>query len=125
MLSQRASSVLNILVDQYVSTASPVASEDIARRSASRVSPATVRNAMSQLTEEGYISRPHVSAGGIPSDLGYRYYVESLDEVPELSIAVRQSIHHHLEQAELDVDVWSQQLPPWISTTNRLIIEER
>ena len=123
-MTQRASSVLNILVDQYVHTASPVASEDIARRSASRVSPATVRNAMSQLTEEGYISRPHVSAGGIPSDLGYRYYVESLEEVPELPIAVRQRIHHHLEQAELDVDVWSQQCATILSrlTANLSIV---
>ncbi len=78
MLSERAGTVLNILVDQYVHTAAPVASEDIARRSATKVSPATVRNAMSQLTEQGYISRPHVSAGGIPSDMGYRFYVESL-----------------------------------------------
>ena len=53
MLSERAGSVLNILIDQYVNTAAPVASEDIARRSATKVSPATVRSAMSQLAEEG------------------------------------------------------------------------
>ena len=63
MLTKRAGSVLNILVNEYISTANPVASEEIARLSPTKVSPATVRNAMSRLTEEGYISRPHVSAG--------------------------------------------------------------
>ena len=78
MLNQRAGSVLNILVNEYITTANPVASEEIARLSPTKVSPATVRNAMSLLTEEGYISRPHVSAGAVPSDRGYRYYVETL-----------------------------------------------
>lgn len=109
MLSQRARSVLKILVNQYVQTASPVASEDIARLSATKVSSATVRSAMSQLSEEGYISRPHVSAGGIPSDLGYRYYVESLDEPSELPEAIRRQIYHHFDGADPDVDGWSQQ----------------
>ena len=93
MLSQKTASVLNILVNQYVQTANPVASEDIAHLSATKVSPSTVRNAMSQLTEEGYISRPHVSAGGIPSDLGYRHYLESMEKVPELPAEERRRIH--------------------------------
>ena len=86
MLSTKTASVLNILVNQYVQTAIPVASDDIARLSPTKVSSSTVRNAMSQLAEEGYISRPHVSAGGIPSDLGYRHYLESIEEVPELPV---------------------------------------
>ncbi len=109
MLSQRATSILKILVDQYVQTASPVASEDIARLSSSKVSPATVRNTMSQLTEEGYISRPHVSSGGIPSDMGYRYYVESLGGVPELPVGVRRQIHARFDRTEPDTDAWCQQ----------------
>jgi heat-inducible transcriptional repressor len=55
---------VNILVREYIHTAAPVGSEDIARLSPTKVSPATVRNTMSQLNEEGYISRPHASAGG-------------------------------------------------------------
>ena len=108
MLSERAGAVLNILVDQYVHTAAPVASEDIARLSTTKVSPATVRGAMSQLAEEGFISRPHVSAGGIPSDMGYRFYVESLKEVPPLPQSVRQTIGHRFQRADLDGDAWSQ-----------------
>ena len=109
MLSTRANNVLNILVDQYVHTATPVASEDIARLSATKVSPATVRSAMSRLNDEGYISRPHVSAGGIPSDLGYRHHVESLRELPELPVAMRRQIGRRFGRMEPHVELWSQQ----------------
>ena len=109
MLSDRARTVLNILVDQHVHTAAPVSSEEIARLSATKVSPATVRSAMSQLTNEGYISRPHVSAGGVPLDLGYRCYVESLRELPQLPFALRRKIDLRLNQTEPDLQVWSQQ----------------
>ena len=63
MITERAGTVLNILVNEYINTATPVASDDIARLSPIRVSPATVRNAMSRLTEEGYISRPTFRRG--------------------------------------------------------------
>ena len=109
MLSERAGTILNILVREYINSASPVASEEIARRSPTKVSPATVRNAMSRLSSEGYISRAHVSAGAIPSDLGYRHYVQSLDEPPELPIIVQQRIHRHFSQAEPDLETWSRQ----------------
>ena len=109
MLSERASTVLNILVDQYVRTAAPVASDDIARLSATKVSPATVRSAMSQLTDEGYISRPHVSAGAIPSDLGYRYCMDTMTELPSLPAALRRQIDHQFGQMDPHAEVWSQQ----------------
>ena len=103
MLTPRAGSVLNILVTEYIHSASPVASEEIARLSPSKVSSATVRNAMSLLTEEGYISRPHVSAGAIPSDRGYRFHVESLVEVPPLPDNVQRQISHHFNEADADL----------------------
>ena len=109
MLSERAGTILNILVAEYIHSAVPVASEEIARRSSTKVSPATVRNAMSHLTDEGYISRPHVSAGAIPSDLGYRHYVQSLDEPPELPVVVQQKIQRDFSQAEPDLEAWSRQ----------------
>ena len=124
MLSQKTASVLNILVNQYVQTANPVASEDIARLSATKIGPSTVRNAMSQLTEEGYISRPHVSSGGIPSDLGYRHYLESMEEVPELSAEERRRIRYSLGMADLDGDSWSRQCATILSgiTANLSIV---
>ena len=109
MLSGRAGTILNILVAEYINSAAPVASEEIARRSPAKVSPATVRTAMSRLADEGYISRPHVSAGAIPSDLGYRHYVQSLEEPTELPVMVQQKIYRDFSQAEPDLDTWSRQ----------------
>jgi heat-inducible transcriptional repressor len=108
MISERAETVLNILVNEYINTAIPVASEEIARLSPVKVSPATVRNAMSQLTEEGYISRPHISAGAVPLDRGYRHYVESLKEPPQLPAGLREEIYQLFNRADPDVGVRSQ-----------------
>ena len=126
MLTIRASTILNLLVDEYVQTATPVASDGIARSPALKVSPATVRNAMSQLTEEGYISRPHVSAGGVPSDLGYRHYVESLDQPPELPGQLRRRVDRWLEEAEQDAAVWARRCAGALSqmTANLAIVTE-
>ena len=126
MLSYRTSTILNLLIDEYVQTAAPVASDGIARSPALRVSPATVRSAMSQLTEEGYISRPHVSAGGVPSDLGYRYYVESLGQPAPLPNQLRQRVDRWLDEAEPDVEVWARRCATALSqlTANLAIVTQ-
>ncbi|MDP2953921.1 MAG: heat-inducible transcriptional repressor HrcA [Chloroflexota bacterium] len=94
MLNDRKSKVLDIIVGDYIATASPVASEAVARRYPMGVSPATIRNDMADLEEEGYVTHPHTSAGRVPLDKGYRYYVESLmGEKPlpaEEQVAIRQ-----------------------------------
>ena len=126
MLTDRTSTILNLLVDEYVQTATPVASDGIARSPTLRVSPATVRSAMSQLTEAGYISRPHVSAGGVPSDLGYRHYVESLDKWPELPGGLRRRVDRWLDKAEPDAGVWARRCAAALSqmTANLAIVTE-
>ena len=126
MLSYRTSTILNLLIDEYVQTAAPVASDGIARSPVLQVSPATVRSAMSQLTEAGYISRPHVSAGGVPSDLGYRHYVESLGEPPPLPNRLRQSVDRCLGEAERDVEVWARRCATALSqlTANLVIVTQ-
>ena len=126
MLNDRASTILNLLVDEYVQTATPVASDGIARSPAVRVSPATVRSTMSQLTDEGYISRPHVSAGGVPSDLGYRHYVESLDRWPELPGRVRRRVDLTLRRVEPDTAGWTRRCAAVLSqmTANLAIVTE-
>lgn len=126
MLSHRTSTILNLLVDEYVQTATPVASDGIARSPALKVSPATVRSAMSQLTEAGYISRPHVSAGGVPSDLGYRHYVESLGEPRELPGPLRKRVDRWLGEAEPDSGVWARRCAAALSqlTANLAIVTE-
>ena len=126
MLNDRASTILNLVVDEYVQTATPVASDGIARSPALRVSSATVRSTMSQLTEEGYISRPHVSAGGVPSDLGYRHYVESLDKWPELPGRVRRRVDLTLGGVEPDAAGWARGCAAVLSqmTANLAIVTE-
>ncbi|HAA94779.1 MAG TPA: hypothetical protein DHW65_04480, partial [Dehalococcoidia bacterium] len=124
MLSNRAATVLNVLVSEYLRSATPVASEDIARSLDHTISPATVRNTMSQLTEDGYISRPHVSSGGVPSDLGYRYHVESLPNTPELPNELRESVDRDLAETEPDISAWSQRCAAILSgiTDNLAIV---
>ena len=80
MLDERKRLVLRAIIDSYVETAEPVGSRTIARRHDLGVSPATIRNEMADLEEIGYLEQPHVSAGRIPSDKGYRFYVDALME---------------------------------------------
>ncbi len=79
MLTERKKQILRFIVDYYVSTAEPVGSRTIAQKFALGLSPATIRNEMSDLEDLGYLEQPHTSAGRIPSSKGYRLYVDSLD----------------------------------------------
>ena len=126
MLTNRTSTILNLLVDEYVQTAAPVASDGLAKSPRLRVSPATVRSAMSRLTEGGYISRPHVSAGGVPSDRGYRHYVESLGELSPLPVRLRQRVDSWLGETEPDVEVWTRRCATVLSqlTANLVIVTQ-
>ena len=78
MLDDRKKRVLRAIVDDYIATAEPVGSRTIARKYRLGVSPATIRNEMADLEELGYLEQPHTSAGRIPSDKGYRFYVDRL-----------------------------------------------
>ncbi|MSQ31630.1 MAG: heat-inducible transcription repressor HrcA [Dehalococcoidia bacterium] len=80
MITEREVDILNIIVGEYVSTVQPVGSKQIASHLLKEVSSATIRNDMADLEEEGYIVRPHISAGGVPSNNGYRRHVASLDQ---------------------------------------------
>lgn len=84
--------MLQAVIDDYVATAEPVGSATVARKYALGVSPATIRNEMANLEEEGYLEQPHASAGRIPSDKGYRYYVDALVERKPVS----ESDRHHM-----------------------------
>src|SRR5213080_5594415 len=77
-LTARELRVLEAVVQTYIETAEPAGSQTIARRFGLRVSPATIRNTMSDLEDKGYLFHPHTSAGRIPTDLAYRVYVDSL-----------------------------------------------
>ncbi|MDB5083867.1 MAG: heat-inducible transcriptional repressor HrcA [Bacilli bacterium] len=78
MLNEREQSILRLVVDDYIRSAEPVGSRTVSKRSTMQVSPATIRNVMSDLEEMGYLEQPHTSAGRIPSEKGYRFYVDHL-----------------------------------------------
>ena len=84
-LSSREESVLRHVVYNFIQTAIPVGSRFISKRFESHLSPATIRNVMSDLEEAGFLSHPHTSAGRIPTDIGYRYYVDYLMEIEQLT----------------------------------------
>ena len=77
-LDERSKSVLLAIIDKYIETAEPVGSRTIAKNHPQHLSSATIRNAMSDLEDNGFLSQPHTSAGRIPTDKGYRFYVDHL-----------------------------------------------
>lgn len=78
MLDERKTAILRAVVQEYIATGQPVGSGHIANLPTVRVSPATVRNEMASLEQEGYLAQPHTSAGRIPTDKGYRHFVDSI-----------------------------------------------
>jgi heat-inducible transcriptional repressor len=103
MLDERKLSVLRAIVEDYVTTREPVGSKALAERHSLGVSPATIRNDMATLEDEGYITQPHTSAGRVPTDVGYRLFVDRLATVKPMSVAERRAINTFLEGA-LDLD---------------------
>ncbi len=77
-LTERQRDILRTIIQDYISSAEPVGSRSVARRHGFRMSPATVRNIMADLAELGYLAQPHTSSGRVPTDLGYRFYVDRL-----------------------------------------------
>src|SRR5713101_5068045 len=96
-LSERELRVLEAVVQTYIETAEPAGSQTIARRFGLGVSPATIRSAMSELEEKGYLFHPHTSAGRIPTDRAYRVYVDYLMRPPAVAAAQAQRIRGELE----------------------------
>ena len=105
MLSPRTETILKSIVGQYITRATPVPSQSIINGYELGVSAATIRNEMAYLEREGYINRPHPSAGSIPSDKGYRYYVESLTDI-KLPLAEQCLIGHLFHQVERELGEW-------------------
>ena len=106
-LNTRRQALLEIIVSDYIETASPVSSQQLARRYELRVSPATIRNDMAELEEMGYISRPHTSAGGVPSDPGYRFYVERAGQRNRLPRHFQERVRDAIDFDEADPAVWA------------------
>src|SRR5881409_3033169 len=95
-LTDRERQVLGAVIETYVQTAEPAASRTIAKRLGLGLSPATIRNTMSDLEEKGYLYHPHTSAGRIPTDLAYRVYVDSLMRLQDVSASDSHQISEEL-----------------------------
>ena len=109
MVTSRQETILRLIVSDYIATAAPIASDGIARKHDLGVSSATVRNDVAELEENGYITRPHTSAGSIPLDKAYRLYVESIltMETDGIPARVQKSVREQLSTLERDIDEWA------------------
>ncbi len=105
-LTQRQKLILALVIRHHIETAEPVGSQRLVDRFALDFSSATVRNEMAALTEFGYLNQPHTSAGRMPTEQGYRYFVGQLMGHTELSIDTKRTITHQFYQARSDIDQW-------------------
>ena len=103
MVSERSLEVLRVIVQDYVASREPVGSKTIVERHSFGVSAATIRNDMAQLEEEELIAAPHTSSGRVPTDKGYRVFVDQLTDLRPLTAAQRQAIETFLGQS-VDLD---------------------
>jgi heat-inducible transcriptional repressor len=114
--------ILKAIVDEYVATEEPVGSKTLAARTGLGVSPATIRNEMAVLEDAGLITQPHTSAGRIPTNKGYRVFVDQLSEVKPLSTAERRAIENFLDGAtDLD-DVLSRTVKLLAQVTKQVAV---
>ena len=107
-LTPRQQTILNLIVHTYVATAAPVSSRALLEAAGWNVSSATVRNDMALLEDLGYLTHPHTSAGRVPTDKGYRYFVERLLGDVELPTDEKNTIRHQFHQAKLEMSQWMQ-----------------
>jgi heat-inducible transcriptional repressor len=116
--SNRSEAVLSTVIHQYVATAKPVASLSLSE--AIQVSPATIRSVFMRLEDQGYLSHPHTSAGRVPTDQGYRFYVEHLMRARELSLKEKGRIESEYEKAKDEVEALMRHTAKILSAMTRL-----
>jgi heat-inducible transcriptional repressor len=105
-LTERQKLILGLVVQEYVESAKPIGSKRLVKRYDLDLSSATVRAEMAALSAEGYLRQPHTSAGRIPTEEGYRFFVGKLMQKPAIPQSVRRTITHQFYQARHDVDQW-------------------
>ncbi|MBJ28221.1 MAG: heat-inducible transcription repressor HrcA [Chloroflexi bacterium] len=118
-LSLRRKAVLDLIVSSYIRTASPISSLQLSRNKALNVSAATIRNDMAELEEMGFINRPHTSAGGVPVEPGYRFYVERHASTAKTDSSFEQLVDRALGIHGLDLDGLARVSADVLSSTNR------
>lgn len=106
LLDERQQTVLAAVVHEYILTAQPVGSAALVRRYRMPVSSATVRSVLAALEDAGLLMHPHTSAGRVPTDLGYRYFIETLMASPVLAADEQVTVSHQFQQAQRDFAEW-------------------
>jgi heat-inducible transcriptional repressor len=96
-INDRAENLLNVLIRRYVSDGQPVGSRTLSRETALDLSPATIRNVMADLEDMGFVSSPHTSAGRVPTQRGYRFFVDSIMKVNPIENTALNEIREHLD----------------------------
>jgi heat-inducible transcriptional repressor len=117
-LTERQERILGMVVRSFIESGSPVGSKTLVEMSDLGVSSATVRNELSGLGEMGYLAQLHTSAGRVPTELGYRYFVQKLLGDIRLPLHERQMIRHQFHQARLDLDQWMRLAAAILSRTS-------
>lgn len=102
-LTERGKQILEAIIEDYIATAEPVGSRTVTRRHGVSLSPATVRNVMADLEEMGFLASPHTSAGRVPTDKAYRFYVDSLLEVRNIAREEQDEIRRRCSVAGRDL----------------------
>jgi heat-inducible transcriptional repressor len=105
-LSDRQKTLLLLIIRDYIDTAQPVGSKRLVEHYRLELSPATIRNEMAALTEMGYLRQRHTSAGRVPTEEGYRYFVSQMMYNADLPEAVKHTIRHQFHQSRADMDQW-------------------
>src|ERR1700756_3357508 len=106
-LHDRPREILKLIIRSYVNSGEPVGSRTLAKSMDWRLSPATIRNIMADLEEEGYLEQPHTSAGRIPSERGYRFYVNHLADSSKVSKSDERYINRVLAESDTPEELMS------------------
>lgn len=105
-ITPRQQKILQVIISEYIQSGTPIGSQSLVHKHQLDVSSATVRNEMAMLEELGFLTQPHTSAGRIPTEAGYRYFVERLMGDAQLSPTEQLMIQHQFHQARLELDQW-------------------
>jgi heat-inducible transcriptional repressor len=106
-LGERTQQILRLLIRTHITSGEPVGSGTLSRNIEGKLSPATIRNIMAELEEAGYLTHPHTSAGRVPSEKGYRFYVDSLADSGKVSKSSERMIAQMLEESDTPEDMMS------------------
>jgi heat-inducible transcriptional repressor len=107
-LSERRRLILKLVIQEYIDGSVPIASELLVRKYGLAVSSATIRNELAALEELGYLTHLHTSAGRVPTDAGYRFFVENLMDRTALTLTEQRMIRHQFHQVRTELDQWIQ-----------------